>query len=60
MQIFTPNQWTEAAESCELGKGWMKLRRRVTLLEDKQYQLAWNPESPQTVDHQPDSIHQLI
>jgi hypothetical protein len=32
MQIFTPNQWTEAADSMvELGKSWKKLRRRATL-----------------------------
>jgi hypothetical protein len=30
MQIFTPNQWTEAAV-VELGKSWKKMRRRETL-----------------------------
>jgi hypothetical protein len=46
MQIFEPNQWTEAV--VELGKIWKKLRRRVT------------PEISQTLSHQPGSIHQLL
>jgi hypothetical protein len=28
--------------------------------EDKQSQLIWTPEISQTLDNQPDSIHQLI
>jgi hypothetical protein len=31
MQIFTLNQWTEAADPvAEIGENWKKLRRRVT------------------------------
>jgi hypothetical protein len=44
----------------ELGKSWMKLRRRVTLQEDQPSQLTWTPEISQTLDHQPGSIEQLI
>jgi hypothetical protein len=44
----------------ELGKSWKKLRRRANLSEDQQSQLIRNPESSQTLDHQPGSIHQLI
>jgi hypothetical protein len=32
------------AHVVELGKGWKKLRRRVTLKEDQQSQLTWTPE----------------
>jgi hypothetical protein len=32
MQIFEPNQWTEAADPVvELVESWKKLRRKVTL-----------------------------
>jgi hypothetical protein len=32
VQIFTPNQWTEAADPCGwIREGWKKLRRRETL-----------------------------
>jgi hypothetical protein len=44
----------------ELGKGWKKLRRRMTLWEDQQSQLTWTPGISQTLSHQPGSIHQLI
>jgi hypothetical protein len=44
----------------QLGKTWKKLRKRVTLSEDQQSQLTWFPEISQTLDHQTDSIHQLI
>jgi hypothetical protein len=43
MQIFAPNQWTEAM--AELGESWKKLRRRATLQEDLQSQLTWTLES---------------
>jgi hypothetical protein len=44
----------------ELGKGWKKLRRRVALYEEQQSQLTWTPEISQILNHQTDSIHQLI
>jgi hypothetical protein len=44
----------------ELGKGEKKLRRRGILQEDQQSQLIWTPKISQTLDHQTDSIHQLI
>jgi hypothetical protein len=61
MQIFAPNQWTEAADPYGwFREGWKKLRRRVILKENHQSQLIWTPKISQTVDHQTDSIHQLI
>jgi hypothetical protein len=44
----------------KLEKSWTKLRKRAILQEDKQSQLSWTPEISQTLDHQPDSIHQLM
>jgi hypothetical protein len=44
----------------ELGKGLKKLRRRAILKEDQQSQLIWTPKISQTLDHQTDSIQQLI
>ena len=44
----------------ELRKSWKKVKRRVTLKEDQQSQLIWTPEKSQALDHQPDSIHQMI
>jgi hypothetical protein len=44
----------------ELGKSWKKLRRRANLYENQQSQLIWTPKIYQSVDHQTDSIHQLI
>ena len=44
----------------ELGKGWKKLRRNVTPLEDQQSQLTWTPEVSQTMSHQRGSIHELV
>jgi hypothetical protein len=44
----------------ELGKGWKKVRRRVTLEEDQQSQLTRTPESSQTLSHHSGSIYQLI
>jgi hypothetical protein len=56
MQIFTCNQWTEAADqSGWIRNGW-KLRR-LTLQEDQQSQLTWTPEIAQALGHQPGSIH---
>jgi hypothetical protein len=59
MQIFVPNQWTEAADPC------CGIRER--LKEDMEGNpvgrpavSVWNPEISQTLDHQPVSIHQVI
>jgi hypothetical protein len=61
MQICVSNQWTKAADPCcWIREGWKQLRRRVTLEEGQQSQLIWTPEIPQTLDHQTDSIHQMI
>jgi hypothetical protein len=61
MQLFASNQWTEAADPCcWVGEGWKKLRRRAILKEDQRSWLIWTPKIFQTLDHQTDSIHQLI
>jgi hypothetical protein len=61
IQIFAPNQWTEAAyPCCWIRECWKTLRRKAILLEDQQSQLIWSPEISQTLAHQPDNIHQLI
>jgi hypothetical protein len=44
----------------ELGKGWKKLRKRMTLNENHKSQLTWTPKFSQTLDHQTGSINQLI
>jgi hypothetical protein len=44
----------------ELGRGWKKLRRRVTLWEDQQFQLTWPPKISQTLDYQSSCISHLI
>jgi hypothetical protein len=45
MQIFAPNQWTEAADPCcWIREGWKNLRRRVILQEGQQSQLNGTPE----------------
>jgi hypothetical protein len=60
MQIFTSNELTKAAYHCYwIRKGWKKLRS-VILYEDQQSQLIWNPKISHTLDHQRDSIYQLI
>jgi hypothetical protein len=41
-------------------EGWKKLRRRVILQESQQSQLIWTQEISQTLNHQTDSIYQLI
>jgi hypothetical protein len=35
----------------ELGNSWKKLRERVTLKEDQQSQLTWNPKISQTLSY---------
>jgi hypothetical protein len=61
LQLFAPNQWTEAADPCcWIMEDWKKLRRRPNLWEEQQSQLNWTPEISQTLDHQPGSIEQLI
>jgi hypothetical protein len=61
MQIFAPNQWTEAADPC----GW--IRERLKEAEEEGNPVGgWavsinlDSEISQTLDHQPGSIHQLI
>jgi hypothetical protein len=44
----------------ELGKGWKKLRRRVTPQVDQQSQLSQIPEISQTLNHQLGSIQKLV
>jgi hypothetical protein len=52
---------TKAADPCcSIREGRKKLRRRVILQEDQQSQLTWTPEISQKLDHQTNSIHQLI
>lgn len=55
VQMFSPKQWTEAAEPC----GWIRGKLEETE-EDQQSQWTWTPKISQTLYHQPGSIHQLI
>ena len=61
MQIFAPNQWTEAADPC----GW--IREKLEEAEEEgdpvggpAVSINLDPEISQTLNHQPGSIHQLI
>ena len=61
MQIFAPDQWSEAPDSC----GW--IWRKMEEAEEEDYsveyqksQLTWTLEISQILEHQPESIHQLI
>jgi hypothetical protein len=56
MQIFAPNQWTEAADPCD----WSRERLKEAEEENQQSQLIWIPEISQILDHQPGSTCQLI
>jgi hypothetical protein len=59
MQIFAPNQWTEAIDPCS----WIREKLEA---EEASYPVGgpavstWTPDISQTLDHQPGSIHQLI
>jgi hypothetical protein len=60
MQIFIPNQWTEAPDPC----GW--IRKRLEEVEEDNpvgglaVSINLDSEISQTLHHQPGSIHQLI
>ena len=61
MQIFTPNQWTEAADAC----GW--IRERLEEAEEVDETVGGPADSinltskiSQTLDHQSGSIHQVL
>ena len=57
MQIFTPSQWTAAADSC----GWIGEKlKEAEEEEDELSQLAWTPEISLILKRQPSSIHELI
>jgi hypothetical protein len=60
IQLFAPNQWTDAADPCCWIRGGWKMLRRAILKEDQQSQLIWIPKISQTLDHQTGSIHQLV
>ena len=60
MQIFTPNQWTEAAYYC----GWIREKleeaeEECDPGEDQQSQLTWTSGISQILGHQPGSVSQL-
>jgi hypothetical protein len=59
MQIFVPNQWTEQLNPVvELGKAERSWGERLPYRRTGS--LNWTPEIFQTLDHQTDSIHQMI
>ena len=60
MQIFVPNQWTEAAEPCGTIGEKLEEGEEGNPLGGPESQLTWTPEISQTLDHQQGSIHQLI
>jgi hypothetical protein len=61
MQIFALNQWTEAADPCDL------IREKLEEAEKEDdpvggpaVSISLDPELSQTLDHQPGSINQLM
>jgi hypothetical protein len=58
--LHTANEQKLLTPVVEIGKSWKKLKRRVTLKDDLQFQFTWTPEISQIRNHQTGSIHQLI
>jgi hypothetical protein len=56
MQMFVPNQWTEAADRC----GWIREKLKVAEVGGPAVSITLTHKIPQTLDHQPGCIHQQI